>query len=117
MRFLADENFPLASVTFLRNCGYDVMLIGGDHSGLSDVEIIETATRENRTVLTFDKDFGEMVFKHDHRPAQGIIFFRLSEFKPAEPGELLHTILQNNDFKPENALTVIDKGAVRQKRY
>lgn len=117
MKFLADENFPFASVEHLRKSGFDITCAGSDFSGISDSELVEIAIREERTILTFDKDYGELIFKHNKRPDCGIIFFRLVEFTPAEPGQLLELVIGSNDFDPSGALTVIDRGSVRQKKY
>lgn len=117
MRFLANENFPLLSVIFLRGIGYDITHIGQDYSGITDTEVIQIAIKEERTILTFDKDYSDLVFKHNYRPEKGIIFFRLVEFDPKEPGQILELVLKSNDFDPERALTVIGRNAIRQKKY
>jgi predicted nuclease of predicted toxin-antitoxin system len=69
MRFLADENFPGAAVDALTRAGHDVIWVGAISPGTSDAEILEWAARESRTVLTFDKDFGQI--------AQGALTFLL----------------------------------------
>lgn len=44
--------------------------------GASDVEVLELANREERIMITFDKDFGELVFK-EKLIHKGVIFLRL----------------------------------------
>jgi predicted nuclease of predicted toxin-antitoxin system len=117
MKFLANENFPLASVKFLREGGFDVTYVGHDYSGITDREVIHVAIEEERTILTFDRDYSELLFKHNFGPQKGVIYFRLSEFAPDEPGHLLNFILNSQNFNPNNALTVIDKNSIRQKKY
>jgi len=58
MRFLADENFPGAAVAALTDAGHDVVWIGTTAPGLADVDVLARAARENRILLTFDKDSG-----------------------------------------------------------
>jgi predicted nuclease of predicted toxin-antitoxin system len=58
MRFLADENFPGAAA--LRAAGSDVVWVRIAAPGSSDSEILAWAAREERILLTFDKDFGEL---------------------------------------------------------
>lgn len=78
MRLLANENFPADAVEALRARGHDVVWIRTDAPGSSDVAILERAQRENRILITFDKDFGELAFR-SRLPAQnGIILFRIS---------------------------------------
>ena len=63
MRFLADENFPGLAVSELRKRGHDVSWVLTDSPGISDQEVLGRAKDENRILLTFDKDFGELVFR------------------------------------------------------
>lgn len=64
MKFLANENFPLPSINVLRSEGYDILNIAEVCPGISDVEVVQKAISENRAILTFDKDYGEIIFKH-----------------------------------------------------
>jgi hypothetical protein len=41
-------------------------------------EVLERAQRENRIVVTFDKDFGELAFRLRLLALSGVIFFRIS---------------------------------------
>jgi len=77
MRFLADENFPKAAVDALARAGHDVVWIGTIASGTPDAEVFRWAARENRIILTFDKDFGEIA-RGGGLPADcGVVLFRL----------------------------------------
>ena len=58
MRWLANENFPLASVQLLRAAGHDVVAIIEDTPGAPDTGVLAQAARESRIVLTFDRDDG-----------------------------------------------------------
>ena len=78
MRFLADENFPLDAVEVLRQNGHDVAWIRTDSPGIADPQVLERAQAEDRIVLTFDKDFGELAFRVKLLANAGIILFRLS---------------------------------------
>jgi len=59
MRFLANENFPGPAVTALRAAGHDVVWIRTAAPGSTDRDVLAQAAREERILLTFDKDFGE----------------------------------------------------------
>lgn len=63
MLFLANENFPIASVRILRNAGYDVVAIIEDNPGIDDTSILRQAVAESRTILTFDSDYGNLIFR------------------------------------------------------
>lgn len=77
MRFLADENFPGGAVAALRLNGYDVIWIRTTAPGITDPEVLKFAQSENRILLTFDKDFGELAFATKLPATSGIILFRI----------------------------------------
>jgi predicted nuclease of predicted toxin-antitoxin system len=117
MRLLANENFPLTSTRFLREKGYDVVAIGTDFVGFTDPAVIALANSQSRTILTFDADYGELIFKHGLKPDKGVIYLRLLEFTPSEPGEIIHQILSSAGFQTDNTLTVVEKDGIRQRKY
>ncbi len=78
MRFLANENFPEDAVIALRQLGHDVIWVRTDAPGSGDVEILAWAQAENRILITFDKDFGELAFQSNLPASSGVILFRIS---------------------------------------
>ncbi|MDP2156629.1 MAG: DUF5615 family PIN-like protein [Nitrospirota bacterium] len=77
MRFLANENVAGGAVFVLREKGHDVVWIRTDMPGSKDEDILTRAVAEERILITFDKDFGELAF-HAHLPSKcGIILFRI----------------------------------------
>ncbi|MBW7919616.1 MAG: DUF5615 family PIN-like protein [Anaerolineales bacterium] len=78
MRFLANENFPLDAVMALRENGEDVAWIREDARGSNDEQVLTRAQREERILITFDKDFGELAFRSKLPAACGIVLFRIS---------------------------------------
>lgn len=117
MKFLADENFPLRSIQLLRESDYDVKAIGADFPGVTDKVVLELAIHEKRTILTFDRDYGKLIFKYDYKPNQGIIYFRIFDFKPAEPAQILIKLLNNQALDFARRITVIESETIRQKKY
>jgi predicted nuclease of predicted toxin-antitoxin system len=63
MRLCANENVPGDCVTLLRQRGHDVLWIREVARGASDDGVLAMAQSETRLLLTFDKDFGELVFR------------------------------------------------------
>ena len=84
MKFLANENFPYPSIIKLRQAGYDITSISEDSPSVTDNEVMQRAINENRTILTFDRDYGELIFKHGYRPLSGVIYFRIFSYLPDE---------------------------------
>jgi predicted nuclease of predicted toxin-antitoxin system len=60
MRFLANENFPGAAVKALEALGHNVVWVRVAAPGATDPDVLAWAAREERILLTFDKDFGEL---------------------------------------------------------
>ena len=58
MKFYADENFPLRTVTELRNLGHDVLTAFEDNKAnlaIPDDDFLARAIELNRTVLTHNR--------------------------------------------------------------
>jgi predicted nuclease of predicted toxin-antitoxin system len=117
MKLLANENFPLASVKYLEANGFDIRAIGIDNPSVLDREVMEMAINENRIILTFDRDHGELIFKHNYQPPEGVIYLRLSEYESDEPGKIIEAILNDPTFDTYRKLTVVERDLTRQKQY
>jgi hypothetical protein len=89
MRFLANENFPGDAVVALASAGHDVVWVRTAAPGLSDQEVLAKAEREGRVLLTFDKDFGELAWRHGLPASCGIVLFRVPMPPPAAVGSAL----------------------------
>ncbi len=63
IKFLADENIPLEVVNALKKDGINIKSVTEFKFGLSDKVIIKLANKDNLVIITFDKDFGKLVFK------------------------------------------------------
>lgn len=117
MKFLANENFPLTSILYLRSKGFDVSSIGTDNPGIQDSTVMRIAGKEERTILTFDRDYGELIFKYNFKPGKGVIYLRLDEYRPEEPGMIIEESINRKEFNFDNSLTVLDKNGIRQRKY
>jgi predicted nuclease of predicted toxin-antitoxin system len=78
MRFLADENIPGDAVSALVAAGHDVVWIRVAAPGSVDEEILAWAAREDRVLVTFDQDFGELAWRAGLPASCGIVLFRIS---------------------------------------
>lgn len=77
MKLLANENFPLLVVEALRAAGHDVVWARTEMAGAADDVILARAQLEERLVVTFDKDFGDLAFHWGLAARCGVILFRL----------------------------------------
>ena len=60
------------------------MVRSADAPGSSDQSVLQRAQTEERIVVTFDKDFGELAFRAKLPAASGIILFRISTASPQQ---------------------------------
>lgn len=112
-RFLANENFPASAVRWLRDEGHTIIFAAETYAGADDETILEAARSADAILLTFDRDFGEMVFRQRQQPAAGIVLFRLRQQGPEVVLPFIRTF-----FASEPALrgffTVASPGYFRQ---
>ena len=95
MRLLANENFPSVAITALRSHGHDVVWIREDSPGIDDRAVLSRATAEGRILITFDKDFGELVFRLGLNAPSGVILFRISPDSPSFVAQTAVTVLES----------------------
>ena len=112
MRLLANENVPAAAVDALRSARHDVAWVRLDGPGSTDEVVLAWASREGRTVLTFDKDFGELAFRARLPATAGVILARL---RAASPAALAVRLVQALDSRSDWAgqFAVIESDRIR----
>jgi predicted nuclease of predicted toxin-antitoxin system len=116
MRFLANENVPEVAVAALQASGQDVVWVRIAAPGMADPEVLAWAAREERILLTFDKDFGELAKVSALPPACGVILLRMPMPKPNEVGRrLADLIMARADWAGH--FSVIEPGRVRMRRF
>lgn len=114
MKFLADENFPITAFNILRESGYDIKHIAYEMHSVADTDVIDFAIQENRIILTFDGDYGTLIFKFGYRPP-GVVYFRLENITPDEPARFVMSIVRS-EYPIEHMHTVIESDKIRQRR-
>ncbi|MCY7393149.1 MAG: DUF5615 family PIN-like protein [Leptolyngbyaceae cyanobacterium CAN_BIN12] len=115
MRFLANENFPLPSARLLRQAGYDLASVTEDSPGIEDSEVLTRAADEQRVILTFDRDYGELIYRLRLPSPMGVIYLRFRPHTPEESAVLLLNLLQTEGLQFEGQFTVIDRDRIRQR--
>ena len=115
MRLLADENIPLAAVHALRAAGHDTAAIAEDSPGMSDGAVLERALTENRILLTFDRDFGALVYRSGATVPPGVILLRIPPRTPEEPAQMVVQLAERAELVFEGRFTVVDRERVRQR--
>ena len=117
MKFLANQNFPRPSIIAIRERGYEVVSVSEKYPGITDESIISIASQHDLIILTFDKDYGEIIFKYSKVNPPAVVFFREKGDSPQFAGQTLLSILHSSSIRIVNCFTVIEKDRIRQRQY
>jgi len=109
-RLPADENIPRTAITTLRERGYDVASVYELRPGMSDEEVIELAVREQRVIMTFDKDFGRTALSRPGIP--GVILLRIPPLSPLYIVERILSALERIG-DPRNKLIIVRRNTIK----
>lgn len=111
MKFLADESCDFIVVRVLRKAGYDVQAISEISPALDDDKVIEMAIREERVLLTEDKDFGQLAMAHSESHF-GVILLRFpASARTSIPVIALEFISHQKDLR--GSFVVVQPGRIR----
>ena len=113
MRLLADENIHLLIVEALRDQGHDVAWMRVDAPGTADIEILPVANRQDRTLLTYDTDFGELIFARGMPSERGVILMRMGGSIATHTARLLEVLPLHDDWSDH--FTTISAERVRRR--
>ena len=106
MRFLVDESVDIRIGAYLVSVGHDATTVAEDYEpSIADTEVLDHARREGRVVITNDRDFGELVFRH-HQAHSGVIYFRLGTFELAPMIRRLNAVLDRFPDQIEEFIVV-----------
>lgn len=115
MKLLADENIEREFIEALRTSGFDIISVAESFVGSSDDEILEIAKSKNAVILTYDTDFGELVFRFSLQ-SHGVILLRLHGLSLQEKTDKAISAIRDHETELENAFTVISEYSVRIRR-
>jgi predicted nuclease of predicted toxin-antitoxin system len=98
VKLLLDENFPAPAARRLGEYGVDVLAIRDACPGWLDEAVLALAVAEQRWIITFDRDYGDLVFKMSLPPPPAIVLLREPHYRPAEPADWVLSLLVQPDI-------------------
>ncbi|MDR4507890.1 MAG: DUF5615 family PIN-like protein [Candidatus Brocadiaceae bacterium] len=118
MKFLADMGVALRIVQWLREKGHDAIHLREQNlHRLPDIEIFEKAYAENRIILTFDLDFGEILALSGGKQVS-VILFRLHNTRTLHVIDRLKKVLTDaSTALEEGAIIVVEESRHRIRRF
>lgn len=114
MKFLVNENFPITSVNYLRAKNFDILAVAEVLRGGKDSDILDYAVKEERIIITFDRDYGELIYRYRITDCPGIIYLKFTPVTPEQPAEYILNIL-NQDIELRRKFTVVESQRIRQR--
>ena len=87
------------------------MSVRESYVGIADDEILQIAENENAVILTYDTDFGDLVFRYNLK-SRGVIL-RLSGLSLLERISKTISAIGGREAELENAFTVISENSMR----
>ena len=111
---LADENWPRPALLALRAAGLNVQSVAELMPRASDAEVLRHAAAAGRWVLTFDRDYGELVFARAAPPPPAIVYLRQGAYAPEWPARILLDLLPQVDWV-HGHLVVVSGRSVRRR--
>lgn len=111
---LVNENFPIPALRRLRQAGVDVAAITERSPGMQDTSVLDLAREEKRWLVTYDRDYGELVFSKGLAPPPAIIFIRQGPYPAAQPAEMVLELLRAPG-QVEGFFVVVSSNTVRRR--
>lgn len=117
MKFLTDENVYSQIVEVIRSLSYDVLDIKEQNLfSAPDYNIIQMAEDTGRILITFDKDFSN-ILTYPPSQYQGIIVLRLSRMTiNGTIKQLIGFLKTLTEEKIRGKLAILEPGRVRYRR-
>ncbi|MFW6069301.1 MAG: DUF5615 family PIN-like protein [Chloroflexota bacterium] len=111
-RFLVDAGVGSLAERHLSQSGYDVKTVRDINPSMDDRDILQLAVKEQRIVVTMDKDFGEYVFRSglDHR---GVLLLRMEDANGQSKARVLARIVSEHEDMLAGHFTVYQRGKLR----
>jgi predicted nuclease of predicted toxin-antitoxin system len=109
---VADESVDFRIIQFLREQGYDIIAIVEESPSITDAEVLRKANDEMATLLTEDKDFGELTFRLQ-KQSYGVVLLRLGGVSIERKLALVLDLFSEHGEALATSFTVLTEHKVR----
>jgi predicted nuclease of predicted toxin-antitoxin system len=111
---LVDECVDKSLAALLAETGHDVLYMSDIAPRAVDADVMQWADRDNRLLLTEDKDFGDLVFRQA-RPVPGLILMRIDPARRSRKGPRLLAAIERFGDSLFGHYTVIEDSRFRSR--
>lgn len=98
----------------LRSAGLDVVAVAERMPGGRDADVPHLAAAQGRRLLTFDRDYGELVFARAASLPRAIVYLRQAAYAPDWPARVVLDLLRRRDWVAGH-LVVVSGRALRRR--
>lgn len=91
-RWLLNENVPMPAVRRLRAKGWDALSVAESATSAADPAVMALACEQGRWLATFDRDYGELVFRRQFAAPRLVLLLRVRSYQPEEPAEWIESL-------------------------
>jgi predicted nuclease of predicted toxin-antitoxin system len=110
VRFVIDENVPLVVATALKSLGHECSIIAEVDPRARDETVMDLARREQAVLVTFDSDFGRMIF-HELKPSPpGVVYMRGRPGHARLVSDIFLDLFKGGTLNPVGRYVVIELG-------
>jgi len=92
LKFLTDESTGIKLTHALTSSNFDCFSVIDIKPGMKDIDVLNTAVREKRILITNDKDFGELIHRQK-LSHHGVILLRLEEDTPSKRIKIVKNVI------------------------
>jgi len=92
-----------------------VVSIIQESPGSKDEAVLKRAHEESLIILTFDHDYGELLYRYKALSPAGVVYFRFAPATPLEPAEILLNPMNKTGLSIIRKFTIVERGRVRQR--
>lgn len=115
MDILADENLHPIVIQRLRDAGHIVEAIIETMPGTDDTEILQRSDIGKWIFVTFDRDFGELIFHRDYPRPAAVIYSRLGRAEPRHVADIILQLLDSQSV--EGLFIALTKKGIKMTPY
>jgi len=112
VRFLIDESCDFNVARVLRADGHDVVAIVEQSPGLTDRDVLILALREERLLITEDKDFGQLAFSA-LAASGGVLFIRYPTTAREHLPSVVARFVATDGHRLSGAFVTLSPGRIR----
>lgn len=112
--WLLNENVPAPAVARLRARGWNVLAIAESHASIEDTCVLALASAEQRWLATFDRDYGELIFRRRLPAPPVTLLLRVPSYRPQEPAEWIERLYAAGQLQP-GCFHIFDGQTIRRR--